>query len=328
MEFSHFLNSHLLDPSIGAKRLYREMLEQAVHAESCGYQGVSIPEHHLVNILLMPSPLQFAVKVAAHTERIEIATSVCQLPLRDMRIFAGEVIQAQTLCNGRLVLGVGKGAFEYETDRMGVTFETTKPKFEESLQVLEALLWENEVSWDSEHYHFEPLTVMAPGGIEAMAAKGYHIQTTPLGANHDVLVEQVSAFFRGRALAGTHSRSRLSLQRGLYLTKNDADTQNKTALAYRYYQSFDNVFGGPGIVKEGVIKPLPRTQSIEQLGANVLICGIQEMIDRLSEYAELGISEVIASSNFGQDQSETLEMMGRFSEEVMPHIRSLSRDVA
>lgn len=52
------------------------------------------------------------------------------------------------------------------------------------------------------------------------------------------------------------------------------------------------------------------------------------MIDRLSEYAELGISEVIASSNFGQDQSETLEMMGRFSEEVMPHIRSLSRDVA
>ena len=60
----------------------------------------------------------------------------------------------------------------------------------------------------------------------------------------------------------------------------------------------------------------------------MLICGVQEMIDRLSEYAELGISEVIASSNFGQDQSETLEMMGRLSEEVLPHIRSLSRDVA
>ena len=342
MEFSHFLNSHLLDPGIGAKRLYREMLEQAVHAESCGYQGVSIPEHHLVNILLMPSPLQFAVKVAAHTERIEIATSVCQLPLRDMRIFAGEVIQAQTLCDGRLVLGVGKGAFEYETERMGVAFDATKPKFEESLQVLETLLLEKEVSWDGEHYRFEPLTVMprpehpipialaimAPAGIEAMAAKGYHIQTTPLGANHDVLVEQVSAFFRGRALAGTHCHSRLSLQRGLYLTKDDADTRNKTALAYRYYQSFDNVFGGPGIVKEGIIKPLSRTQSIEELGANVLICGVQEMIDRLSEYAELGINEVIASSNFGQDQSETLEMMGRFSEEVVPHVRSLSRDVA
>ena len=115
------------------------MLEQAVHAESCGYQGVSIPAHHLVNILLIPSPMQFAVKVAAHTEKIEIATSVCQLPLRDMRVFAGEVIQAQTLCSGRLVLGVGKGAFEYETNRMGVAFDTTKPKFEESLQVLEAL---------------------------------------------------------------------------------------------------------------------------------------------------------------------------------------------
>jgi len=342
MEFSHFLNSHLLDPAIGARRLYREMLEQAVHAEACGYRGVSIPEHHLVNILLIPSPLQFAVKVAAHTESVEIATSVCQLPLRDMRVFAGEVIQAQTLCGGRLILGVGKGAFGYETARMGVPFDDTKAKFEESLQVLEALLSQQSVSWKGEHYRFDPLTVMprpedpipialaimAPAGIEAMAAKGYHIQTTPLGAHHGVLMEQVSAFYKGKAAAGPHCRSRLSLQRGLYLTKNDADTKNKIAHAYRYYESFDNVFGGPGIVERGIIKPLPRTQPIEELGQNVLICGVPEMIDRLSEYAELGIDEVIASSNFGQDQLETLEMMGRFGEEVLPHVRALGRQVA
>ena len=83
----------------------------------------AIPEHHLLNILLIPSPLQMAVKVAAHTENILLMTSVCQLPLRDMRIFAGEVVQAQALCDGRLMLGVGKGAFAYETERIGVPFE-------------------------------------------------------------------------------------------------------------------------------------------------------------------------------------------------------------
>ena len=342
MEFSHFLNSHLLDPAIGAKRLYREMLEQAVHAETCGYRGVSIPEHHLVNILLIPSPLQFAVKVAAHTESVEIATSVCQLPLRDMRVFAGEVIQAQTLCGGRLILGVGKGAFGYETERMGISFDSTKAKFEESLQVLEALLSQQNVAWAGEYYHFEPLTVMprpeeaipialaimAPRGIEAMAAKGYHIQTTPLGAHHNVLMEQVNAFYGGKATAGPNCRSRLSLQRGLFLAKNDADTKDKIAHAHCYYQRFDNVFGGPGIVERGIIKPLPRTQSMEELGQNVLICGSAEMVDRLSEYAELGIDEVIASSNFGQNQSETLEMMSRFGEEVLPQVRPLGRKVA
>ena len=44
------------------------------------------------------------------------------------------------------------------------------------------------------------------------------------------------------------------------------------------------------------------------------------MIDRLSEYRELGIDEVISSSNFGQDQAETLAMMQRFAADVMPHL--------
>ena len=51
------------------------------------------------------------------------------------------------------------------------------------------------------------------------------------------------------------------------------------------------------------------------------------MIDRLSEYAEIGIDEVIASSNFGQDQAETLDMMSRFGEEVLPHLRHVGRRV-
>ena len=76
MEFVHFLSSHLLDPSVGGKRLYRDMVEQAVHAEACGFRGVGIPEHHLLNILLIPSPLQMAVKVAAHTKQIELLSLI------------------------------------------------------------------------------------------------------------------------------------------------------------------------------------------------------------------------------------------------------------
>ena len=91
MDFTHFLSSHMLDPRIGGKRLYQTVVEQALHAEACGYDGVGIPEHHLVNILLIPSPLQMAVKIAAHTKRVKLVTSICQLPIRDMRVFAGEV---------------------------------------------------------------------------------------------------------------------------------------------------------------------------------------------------------------------------------------------
>ncbi len=342
MEFSHFLSSHLLVKGGSGKQLYREMTAQAVHAEACGYRGVAIPEHHLINILLVPSPLQLAVKVAAVTSGLEIATSICQLPLRDMRVFAGEVVQAQALCDGRLLLGVGKGAFGFETGRIGVPMEETKPIFEESLAVLEALLTREEVTWSGTRYNFPALTVMprpedliplalaimAPPGIEAAAAKGYSIQTTPLGASHEILKSQVNAFHEGRARAGRPPRQRLSLQRTLWLAQNEAEAAEMVARAHRYYESFDNVFGGPGLVDHGMIRPLPRRQSLEELRQNVLICTRDEMIDGLAGYAELGIDEVIASSNFGQSQEATLEMMSRFAEEVMPAIRPIHENVA
>lgn len=336
MDFVHFLSSHMLDPKLGGKRLYRNVVAQAVHAEALGYRGVGIPEHHLLNILLIPAPLQMAVKVAAHTRRIKLVTSVCQLPIRDMRIFAGEVVQAQALCDGRLMLGVGKGAFGFETARFDVPIEQTKPQFEEDLKLLEALLTQEEVSWNSERYRFEPLTIMPrpedpiplmvavmnPQGIEAAAKAGYHVQTTPLGGSHQQLLDQVSAFTRGRAAAGRPLDTRLSLQRGVFLVDNEKDRRHIAEKAWTYYKSFDNVFGGAGIVDKGIIRPLPREQTVEELAANLLLCGKQEMIDRLAVYSDLGIDEVLTTSNFGQDEQMTLDMMSRFAEDVMPHFRS------
>jgi flavin-dependent trigonelline monooxygenase, oxygenase component len=331
MEFVHFLSSHMLDPAMGGKQLYRNTVEQAVHAEALGYWGVGIPEHHLVNLLLIPSPLQMAVKIAAHTKAVKLMTSVCQLPLRDMRIFAGEVVQAQALCDGRLMLGVGKGAFGFETGRIGVPMEETKARFEEALAVLEALLTRADVAWDGPWYKFDALTimprpedpvplmlgVMAPPGIEAAARKGYHVQTTPLGAAHGILQEQVSAFHRGKAEGP--GGNRLSLQRGVYLVRDAVERRRMIEQAYQYYKSFDNVFGGPDILDQGIVRPLPRAQTVEELGANIIICEKDEMIDRLGEYQGLGIDDVIVTSNFGQPQAETLAMMERFAAEVMPH---------
>ena len=336
MQFTHFMSSHMLNPATGGKRLYQSVVQEAVRADALGYDGVGIPEHHLLNLLLVPSPLQMAVKIAAHTQNVRLVTSVCQLPIRDMRIFAGEVVQAQALCEGRLMLGVGKGAFACETDRLGVPFDDTKPRFEESLAVLEALLTREEVNWAGTHYQFPALTIMPrpedpiplmvaimnPAGIEAAAAKGYHVQTTPLSAKHGVLESQVEAFRRGKAAAGPGAGNTLSLQRGIFLAQSETQRRRIVSLAHTYYSSFDNVFGGPGILDRGIARPLPRSQTEEELGQNLLVCTKEQMIDRLAEYDRLGIDEVIVTSNFGQDQSETLEMMHQLAEEVFPAFRS------
>jgi alkanesulfonate monooxygenase SsuD/methylene tetrahydromethanopterin reductase-like flavin-dependent oxidoreductase (luciferase family) len=253
-----------------------------------------------------------------------------------MRVFAGEVVQAHMLTDERLILGVGRGAFPYEVGRLGTSIEATRSKFVESLEVLNALLTQEEVSWDGEFYKFEPLTIMprpsgkipmmiaamAPDSIFDAVKRGYHIQTTPLSGGHDVLLKQVASFKEGRAAGGEKSRhTRLSLQRGVYLAKSDADVRNKIELAYEYYKRFENI-RGPGQISRGMVDPLPRKQTHEELAENLIVCTKAEMVDRLSVYAECGIDEVYAPCGYGQSHEETLEMMQRFSEEIIPHFKA------
>ena len=337
MEFSHFLSCYYPDPSYGGKRLFADMVEQAEAAERLGYRSVTIPEHHLINILLTPSPLQMAVKVASVTRRLDLVTSVAVLPSRDMRVFAGEVSQADILTDGRLVLGVGRGAFEYEMRRLGNPPEESREKFDESLDVLIALLTREEVGWHGKYYDFEPLTIMPrpltrprprmmvavmnPEGIAAMTRRGFDVQTTPLAGGGELFRRQVAAHKEAKAGMGAAGDARrIMLSRIVCCARDAADARDKLERAYEYYKRFYNVHARrAAVVTRGCIEPLPYEQTIEELGENLIICPPSEMIDKLAPYHEAGIDEVILSSNLGQPQAEHVEAMERFAAQVMPH---------
>jgi len=336
MEFSVQLSADYPVKEYGGDRVYADMLDQARLAERMGFDAVSVTEHHLINVLMMPAPLTFAVKIAAETKRIKIMTSVVVLPLHDMRVFAGEVIVADIFTEGRLMLGVGRGAFKYEMERLDVPMEETRERFDESLDVLQALLRDEEVSWDGKYYKFDPITVMPrpvrSGGPQMMMAvmnhegiyhctkRGFHIQTTPLSGDHAMLVDQVTGFTRAKAEMGAEAEHlTLSLSRVGQTAKTPAERQRKLEAAYRYYSRFDNVFTGPGIVENGMIKELPRKQTMEQMEESLLFGSPQEIIDKLEPYQELGVDRLILSPNFGLEQSETMDSLQCFAEEVMPH---------
>ncbi|WP_120500455.1 LLM class flavin-dependent oxidoreductase [Roseovarius sp. EL26] len=334
MEFSLQLSADYPDKSYGGDRVYRDMLDQAQLADRLGYDAVSLTEHHLINVLMMPAPLTFATKIASMTERVKIMTSVVVLPLHDMRIYAGEVVVADIFTEGRLMLGVGRGAFAYEMGRLGVQMDETRERFDESLDILQALLSKEEVSWDGKYYQFDPLTVMPrpvrpiammmavmnPEGIYHCTKRGFHIQTTPLSGNHQLLMDQVGGFTRAKDEMGQEgAHLTLSLSRVAHVAHSAAERQRKIEAAYSYYSRFDNVFTGPGIVDNGMIRELLRDQTVEELGESLLICTPQEMIDKLGPYAELGIDRVILNMNFGLELSQTMDSIQCFAEEVMPH---------
>ena len=344
MDFNHFLTSYMPDPNIGSKQHFKHMLDQSVLAEKLGYVAVSIPEHHLVNILMMPSPLQMAVKISSLTNKIRLSTSVAVLPIHDMRTFAGEVATADILTEGRLVLGVGRGAFAWELDRLGTPIESSKEKFIESLEVLNSLLSKENYSFKGKYYNFNAITIMPrpisdpvpimiaamdPSSIRNAAANGYHVQSTVLSGTKKLLLERVNAFKEGQQDAGENGKLiRLSMQRMAYAAKDENDAKEKNLLAYEYYKRFDNMYTGPGKVNKGLIEPLPRAQTLEEMTENLIICPINEMIDKLSAYAESGVDEMIISAGFGQSQEDMIESMYRISEHIIPHFKAQKSQVA
>jgi alkanesulfonate monooxygenase SsuD/methylene tetrahydromethanopterin reductase-like flavin-dependent oxidoreductase (luciferase family) len=344
MDFNHFLTSYMPDPNIGSKIHFQNMVEQSILAEKLGYKTVSIPEHHLINLLMMPSPLQMAVKIAALTKNISVSTSVAVLPLHDMRTYAGEVSTADILTDGRLILGVARGAFPWEMEKLGTPIEHSKEKFIESLEVLQKLLAEEEVSFKGKYYNFDALTIMPrpitqpvpimiaamdPKSIKSAASRGFHVQSTVLSGTKELLMERVNAFKEGCEELGEKGKLlKLSMQRMMFVAKDQDDVEKKNRLAYEYYKRFDNMFTGPGKVKNGNIVPLPRKQSFEEMKENLLICTINELIDKLSIYEEACVDEFIISSSFGQEQNETIESMHKISEEIIPYFKNSKYQVA
>ena len=170
------------------------------------------------------------------------------------------------------------------------------------------------------------MAVMNPEGIYHCTKRGFHIQTTPLAGNRQLLLDQVDGFNRAKDEMGPDGAPlTLSLPRVGFIAGSRSDREAKLDLAEHYYSRFDNVYTGPGLLDNGMIRPLPRKQSREELAENLLICTPDEMVEKLTPYAELGIDRVILSVNFGAAQSDTLECIQRFAEEVMPHFSAADK---
>ena len=344
MDFSLFLSCYFPDTTQPAARMYGQMLEMAQAAEQLGYCGVTVPEHHMINILMNPNPMTLAVKVASVTERIPITAAVVVLPLHDMRRLAAEIALADILTDGRIQIGAGRGAFPYEFIRYGVPFEDSREIFDESLDVLEALLTKEDVSWEGKYYSFDPLTIMprplqqphppiwiaamAPASLYHSARRGFNVQTTPLTGTMNLAEQQTRSFFEGAGDSGRDGTPRLSLLRVGFCTRDDAHTEEILDLAQTYWQRFDNVFKSNGTVRGGAIDLVELDDTREQLADRLFVGTPEQLIEKLQVYADLGVHEINLNMCLGATHEDLMDSIERLAGHVLPHFANWSRSAA
>lgn len=335
MKFSLFLTAYFPDAKRDFTSLYKELNDAAIFADKIGFDGIHVPEHHFINLFTCANPLIWAAYLAKQTRHVEITTSVLVLPLMDMRRLAGEIGLADILCEGRLSLGMGRGAFPYEFERYNLAFDQGRDVFDESLNVLIELLTKEDVAWRGTHYNFPALTTMprcrqlphppiavaavAPTALYHLGKRGFNAQTTALQNSFDMARKQVDSFKEGAALSGSQRKPSISMLRLGYCAATEDEAHGKLLQAYEYYRHFDNMFKTSGSVGNGRISAIDIPDTLEEVEKALLVGTPSQMIDKLAKYEEVGLDEITFNMSFGFDGQETLDSLQRFAEEVMPH---------
>lgn len=138
---------------------YAECLDEIAHADRLGFDAVWMPEHHGTDDGMLPSPLVMAAAIAARTTRIRIGTSILVLPLHHPVRIAEDVVVADLLSGGRMVLGVGQGYAEPEFALFGRDRRQRGSLLEESVEVIRKAWTGERFTHHGEHWHFDDVLV-------------------------------------------------------------------------------------------------------------------------------------------------------------------------
>jgi probable F420-dependent oxidoreductase len=158
------LGFHMPNGYAGAGR--RGAVRIAALAEELGYDSLWTADHVVLpSPRVEPSPLEPGAPLldavvslaflAAHTERILLATGCVVLPQRDPLVLAKQLASVDVLSGGRLVFGAVAGYLEPELRALGVPLEGRGERTAEYLRAMRALWEQDEPAFHGRYVSFE-----------------------------------------------------------------------------------------------------------------------------------------------------------------------------
>lgn len=344
MEFGVFLSyQRIYPPERYDGSLYAEKRREAAAAERLGYDMVWVPEHHLIHFMQAPNALMLAQDIGRGLS-MRVGTMATLLTLRHPLITAAEIALTDQLLEGRFELGVGRGAYEYEFERLGVPFAETRDRFNEVLAFLEKL-WASEAGsaaldgkfftfpqaavWPRPYQRPRPpvwIAAMTLPSIEWAAGAGYNVATWPFIRPMSVVADAATAFHAAREKAGgERGKQRFTVLRAGFPTKSEEELNLRIEQAltnHRINQRlhyFTQNADASGYVPPEALEEDPSPQEVRQ---NLILGDPEECLAKAEEYHRLGVDQLMIQFDFGPSHEEVLQAMEIFAKEVIEPFRA------
>lgn len=341
MKFSIAVNMQRAEPAQPMRAVADQALELVQTAEEGGFDVAWATEHHCVELTIAPNPFIMLTHWAAHTRRIRLGTAVVVAPYWHPIRLAGEAGLADLYSDGRLELGLGRGAFQYEFDRMagGMPQERGGDYLRELVPVLKAL-WAGDCEHHGELWDFPkatalpkpmqqphpPLWVAArgPDTFDWAIENGIDIMSTPL---HKPFSEVEALAERLRSALAEHPAARrprfLVLRRTCVYDDRD-DWRRVAEIERAYARRFAGLFDTSGRVVEGFPELAADGEgsdegALEAVRTNMMFGTPDEVVEKLRQYRAVGVDVFCYGANFDLPHDMARRSLELFVEEVMPH---------
>ena len=149
------------------KQAIEDQLKLVESVDALRFDEVWFGEHHFNDFSVCPSPTLLLANAAARTKHVRLGCAGFLAPFYDAIRLAEEVNVLDILSNGRINLGLAKGAFAPDSKHFNVTVEHLRPMLLESAEALCELLHvkKRPVSFHGETIHFDDVDI-EPKGLQ------------------------------------------------------------------------------------------------------------------------------------------------------------------
>jgi len=267
--------------------------------EELGFYAYQIGEHHGTPLSTSPSASVFLSAVAQRTSRIRLCPLVYLLPMHDPVRLIEEICMVDQLSNGRLEVGVGRGATPYELEIFGVNVEDSRAMFEEALEIILQGLTNGRVDFHGKFYTYDDVLIplsprqqpyppiwyptISPTSVPWIAEQnlntvygfGFLSPTIEDTAAQRSVFDEIRARHDGATRINDHvTQPKFGLMRQIYLADTDALAMREGRAAFDFfYGSFGYLWAKHGNDR------FPRNPSFDDFVARGLVlCGSPDSV--------------------------------------------------
>ena len=342
MRFSLFVHMERTSPDQNQSDLYSEFIALSKMADDAGLHAVWTGEHHGMDFTIAPNPFLNLIDLAHHTTQIRLGTGTIIAPFWHPIRLAGEAAMTDLIVNGRLDLGIARGAYSYEYERMvpGMDAWDAGQRMRELVPAVKGL-WQGDYALDGT-YHCFPNTTSLPKPLQAggppiwIAARdpnshefavtqGCHVQVTPLWQGDAEITKLMETFNAACAKFPQTPRPEIMLLNHTYIAADAADVAQAATEINRFYCNFGAWFKNDRAVSQGVITPLTEDEiaghpffSPQAMIRDNVIATPPDAIARIKAYEALGYDEYAFWIDSGMSFERKKASLRRFIDDVVP----------